>query len=179
MATMVSCLALQRDIVISLFGVCISPCHLPGLIPLNPKMHSDSCRNPHLVGVGVKRFLRCTSPPLHSQIFDFACDLQPLKASVGLFHATDLCFQSRCLKHDWHRSLTSKPEQEKDKDGGRNEERKRSEDNKIYIFKVLYDYHITYWEFWIFWLYKSGEAQRLDQTWQSHQTVACLAAKLM
>lgn len=32
----------------------------------------------------MKRFLLCTSLPLRTQIFDFACDPQPLKASVGL-----------------------------------------------------------------------------------------------
>ena len=63
-------------------------------------------------GGGMKRFLLCPSPPLHTQIFDFACDPQPLKASVGLFHTTDLCSQSRCLKHNWHRSLTGNPERE-------------------------------------------------------------------
>lgn len=57
----------------------------------------------------MKRFLLCTSQTLHSQIFDFACDPQPLKASVGLFHTTDLCFQSRCLMHVRHRSLAREP----------------------------------------------------------------------
>lgn len=35
------------------------------------------------------------------------CDPLPFKASAGLFHTTDLCFQSGCLKDGW---LTGKAE---------------------------------------------------------------------
>lgn len=78
----------------------------------------------------MNRFLLCTSLPLHAQIVDFACDPQPLKASVGLFHTTDLCSQSRCLKHDGHTSFTSKP------DGG--------EKREILKYFKMFNYHYIF-----------------------------------
>lgn len=48
----------------------------------------------------MKKDILCTSPPFHTQIFDSAYDPQPLKASVGLLHTTDLCSQSsRLISH--------------------------------------------------------------------------------